>query len=259
MYDDFTRYQSTSDLQANISTGAGGRGDGRTVLYGDGHDAGLAELDRSVTYNGHPTMKYNQPGGVANSPSLAAYLPGGNKLSHMWYRATIRFSPNFTTTGTLTNSSNAYKLLAWGFDDATDYGSGRVEITNTVQYQLMWGVKSKVTEQPSSGTTFGIGGNVASEWTDGAWYDYVIEWQVISPTQGRARVWMGRHGGPLTLRTTSVADALSGYTVPSARYVSLGLNFNQVRAPNQTQAVWYAQWEVVDGNQYTNPFGLPGI
>lgn len=257
MYDDFTRYQSTPDLLANVAKGAGGTGDAHAVLYGDGYNAGLAEIDRSVTYNGHPTLKYNQPGGTSASPSLAAYIPG-QPLSHMWYKATVRFSPGFTTTGTNSNSSNAYKLLEWGFDTNPLYGSGRVEITNTTQYQLMWGVKDANTQQASSGTIFGIGGNVSNEWSDGAWYDYVIEYQLTSSTEGRARVWMGRHGDPLTLRTISAASALPGYTLPGTRYIGVGLNFNQTRAANQNQALWFGQWEVVDGSKYTNPFGVPG-
>jgi hypothetical protein len=29
-----------------------------------------------------------------------------------------------------------------------------------------------------------------------------------------------------------------------------------VRAPNQTQALWWGEWEVVDGTQHPNPFGV---
>jgi len=36
----------------------------------------------------------------------------------------------------------------------------------------------------------------------------------------------------------------------------LGLNFNSPRAVGQNQALWYGQWEVVDGSQYSNPFNL---
>ena len=58
-------------------------------------------------------------------------------LGTMWFRAKVRFSHGFTTTGTLTNSSNAYKLFGWNYADS--YGSGRLEITNTTQYQLYYG------------------------------------------------------------------------------------------------------------------------
>jgi hypothetical protein len=45
-----------------------------------------------------------------------------------------------------------------------------------------------------------------------------------------------------------------GSPMPLLSYISVGLNFNQVRA--QSQAVWWGEWEVVDGNQHPNPFGV---
>ena len=47
--------------------------------------------------------------------------------------------------------------------------------------------------------------------------------------------------------------------LPGLNSVMLGLNFNQVRAIGQNQAVWYGQWEVVDGSVYTDPFGVAGL
>ena len=253
--DDFSQYASTAALQNNISVNIGGTGNGQTSLYGDGHDAQLAELDQSVRYNGHATVKYNAPGGVSNIPGLWAYLP--HPLSTMWFRAKIRFSPGFTTTGVLTNSSNAYKLLGWGYADS--YGSGRVEITNTTQYQLYYGTLVSGTNTPNSTPAqFGIGGNVTTEWSDGGWYDYIIEYQNTSATTSVARLWMARDGSTPVLRATSTSTSLPGYTMPHIGYVMMGLNFNQVRAPNQSQALWYGQWEVVDGVQHPNPFGLAG-
>jgi hypothetical protein len=48
----------------------------------------------------------------------------------------------------------------------------------------------------------------------------------------------------------------AGQTVPNVNRIMLGMNFNQVRAANQTQALWSGQWEVVDGSQHAHPFGL---
>ncbi len=254
--DDYTGYANTAALQNNITVNIGGTGNWQTALYRDGHDANLAELDQAVRYNGHATVKYNAPGGVPNIPGLWVPLP--HPLSTMWLRAKIRFSHGFTTTGTLTNSSNAYKLLGWGY--AASYGSGRVEITNTSQYQLYYGtlLADGSNTPTSTPNQFGIGGNIVNEWSDGNWYDYIVEYQTTSPTTSIARLWIAKDGDTPVLRATSTSTSLAGYNMAQIGYVMLGLNFNQVRAAGQTEALWYGQWEVVDGQQHPNPFGLAG-
>ncbi len=256
--DDFTSYHSTADLTANISTIAGGPGDYHTVLYTDGHDANLVELDQSSSnqYNGHASMRYDQFGGTAATPALWPTFPNGKTLGTMWLRAKIKMSSNFTTTGTLTNSANAYKLLGWAWADGLN-GRGGVAVTNTTQYQLYWQANTSA-GVPTTGMDFAVSGNVASEWRDGQWYDYILEYHITSPTTGVARFWMAKDGQIPVLRGTSVTSAVSGYNVPRVGSVQLGLNFNQVRATNQTQYVWYGQWEVVDGDQYPDPFNVAG-
>jgi len=256
LYDDFTKYQSTSDLLANISTIAGGPGDYHTVLYSDGHNANLVQLDQTVLYDGHATMKYNQPGGTDATPGLWPWFPNGKTLGTMWLRAKIRMSPGFTTTGVLTNSANAYKLLGFGWGNNLN-GRGGVAVTNTTQYQVYWQANTS-TGTPTTGMDFAIGGNVASEWSDGGWYDYILEYHITSPTTAVTRFWMAKDGQAPVLRATSTSSAVAGYTLPRVGSVQLGLNFNQVRAPNQTQAVWYGQWEVVDGDQHADPFHVAG-
>lgn len=255
-YDDFTRYSSTADLAANISVNVGGTGNWRTAFYGDGYHAQLAELDRGTLYNGHPTLKYNQLGGFDNGPALWSSFPNGKTLSTMWFRAKIRFSPGYTTTGTLTNFSNAYKLLGWGFA-GTD-GSGRLEITNTTEYEIYFGGGKPGSTIQVHTDHYGAGTHVDQEWTDGGWYDYIIEYMITSPTTAKARVWMAKDGQTPVLRETALGSADAGYTVPRVYSAELGLNFNQVRAANQNQAVWWGQWEVVDGDQYPDPFHVSG-
>lgn len=255
VFDDFTKYSGTAAFRANVSRNiSGGTGDPSRSVYNDGLNADLAEIDNSVRYNGHATLRYNQPGGTGKTPEMWVWLPGGKRLTTMWLRAKIRFSPGFSTRGTLTNSANAYKLLGWGWKDME--GSGRVEITNTDQYQLYFGAKPPGSNTFTVPTDFGIAGNIAREWSDGVWYDYIVSYQVTSPTTATARVWMARDGEPPVLRATSTTTATSG-SPPKVAVVMLGLNFNQTRAARQDQAVWYGQWEVVDGDQYPNPFGLP--
>jgi hypothetical protein len=250
--DDYSKYASTAAFLANVSSNIGGTGNYLTSLYNDGVSANLAQIDPSVQYNGHATLKYNQPGGSAASPSFEVYFPNGKTLTKMWLRAKIRFSPGFTTTGTLSNSANAYKALGWGWN--TYDGSGRLEITNTNQYDFYW---TPIYNGSSiGGGTHTSAGTVGTQWTDGAWYDYIIECDFSNGITGVSRVWISKDGQTPVLRATSSGALTGGRALPGLDYVALGLNFNQVRAANQTQALWYGQWEVVDGVAHPDPFGL---
>jgi hypothetical protein len=221
------------------------------LLYTDGRNANLASIDESETYNGHHTMKYSQPGGTANSPELWVTMP--KSTSHVWVRAHIRFSPGYTTTGTLTNSSNAYKLLGWNYPGVD--GSGRLEITNTTQYDFYWGMFYKNTSTVAGGGNHTNSGQISSEWTDGAWYTYIIEIDNSKPTAVTRFYWARGTDKPV-LRGTTTGTMVNGSLVPNIDAFNFGMNFNQVRAANQNQALWYGDWEIVDGNAYSNPFGV---
>ena len=250
--DDFTEYAGTPQLMARITlNNPGGTGPAHGSFYGDGINASLASIDPSVLYNGHQTLKLSQPGGVANTPWLAVGLP--TPLTHIWYRAKIRFSPGWTTTGTLSNSANAYKMLSWGWSGADGDGSGRLEISNTAQYELYENVQTG----PSliGGGNYLEAGSISTEWTDGAWYDYIIEIDHTQPI-GVIRLWRSKAGQPPVFIGETQEKMNNGSPMPALTGISVGLNFNQVRAPNQSQAVWWGEWEVVDGTQHSNPFGV---
>jgi hypothetical protein len=249
--DNFSEYSGTASFLANVSSNIGGTGNYLTSLYNDGFNANLAQIDSSVLYNGHPTLKYNQPGGTSATPSLQVVFQNGKTLSKLWLRAKIRFSPGFTTTGTLTNSANAYKLLGWGW--TTFDGSGRLEITNTNQYDFYWTVISN--GSAIGGGSHTSGGTISTEWSDGAWYDYILECDFSQGTSGVARVWMARDGATPILRAAT-SGTIGAALLPGLDRIALGLNFNQVRTATQTQALWYGQWEVIDGVAHPDPFGL---
>lgn len=194
-------------------------------------------------------MKYLQPGGVGGSPELGV-LFRSHPLSHLWYRAKVRFSPGFTTTGTLTNSANAYKLLSWGWQGC---GSGRVEITNTDQYDVYENVQNCTTGALTGAGGHASGGRISGEWTTGGWYDYIVEVDHSSGSNGVIRFWLAPDGQTPVLRATVPQPAGS---LPAITSISVGLNFNQVRAASQSQALWWGQWEVVDGSQFPNPFNV---
>ena len=250
--DDFRSYTNTAALLNNISSLHSGTCNPSTALYSDGPGANLAVLDQSVTYNGHATVKYNQPGGTTTTPELWPSFPNGKTLTNMWFRAVIRFSPGFTTYGITPNCANAYKLLGWGWQGYN--GRGGLGFTNTTDYTFTWGVESQGT---SLGFTEPTGfRKETTEWTDGAWYNYVIHYEQTSATTTRTTFYLGRNTGTPTLVYVMNGTMNSGYTVPPVNRVMLGLNFNSTREINQNQALWYGEWEVVDGSQYSNPFNL---
>jgi hypothetical protein len=249
--DDFTSYSSTAALLSSITANAGGTGPASGSLYSDGVNASLVQLDPTTLYNGHPTMKYTQPGGTASTPWLAVYF---TPTSHIWYRAKVRFSPGWTDTGTLTNSANAYKMLSWGYQGY--YGSGRLELTNTNQYDFYWNIQSTTDGSLVGGGNHANAGTVSGEWTTGAWYDYIIEVDHSAGSTGVARIWMAPDGQTPVLKGTVSGNMVNGSQLPLINCITVGLNFNQTRTATQTQAIWWGQWEVVDGSKYPNPFNV---
>jgi hypothetical protein len=250
--DDYRSYANTAALLNNISSLHNGTGSPRTAMYNDGPYAGLAVLDTVVTYNGHPTVRYDQPGGVAGTPELWPSFPNGKTVTNMWLRAVIKFSPGFTTYGPVPTPSYAYKLLGWGWAGAN--GRGGVGFTNTTDYTLTWGVER---DGASDGFVEQTGfSHVTTEWTDGAWYDYVIHYEQTSATTTRTSFYLGKGTSTPVLVYVMNGTINPGAVIPPVSRIMLGLNFNSPRAVGQNQALWYGQWEVVDGSQYSNPFNL---
>lgn len=255
--DDFTAYATTKDylnVVRGSMTGNAGGGKG-VILYNDGHNPQLAQIDKSVLYNGHPTLKYVMAGGTDAVPQLWPSLP--HTLTRMWLRVKLRYSPGFTTTGVTPNYGTGYKLLGWGWAGPGGVdGRGSLEFENVSQYYFRWSVAPRG-GAPASGTKEGPGGAVATEWRDGAWYDYIIlVEQTNNGTGMRQRFWLAKDGSTPTLRADQSGAMASGQKAPAIDRIMLGMNFNQQRAANQAQAMWIGQWEVVDGSQYADPFGV---
>jgi len=237
-----------------ISTNLGGLGSPQTAVYTDGVNPSMATLDTDTLYNGHPTVKYNQPGGTNATPELWVGFP--QPLRRFWFRAKIKFSQGFTTDGVTPNYGKGYKLFGWGWRG--NNGRGSVELGNVSQYYIVWGVT------PGSSSAYGSAPDVtasrhaSTEWQDNKWYDYIVLYEQTSATTVRERWWLARDGEQPVLQGDNVGQMTSGQ-VPAADRFMMGMNFNQQRAQNQNQALWYGQWELVDGEQNANPFGLPGI
>lgn len=253
MSDDFSRYANTAALLNNISRNSnGGTGNPATSLYAYVESGNLLELDRAVLFNGHPTAKYNMPGNSNAVPELQVYFPGGRTLQDMWLRVTLRFSPGWTTDGVLQNAGKGYKLLGWGWD--TQNGRGSIEFGPVTDVTIGWYVFSNA---GNSMAPYVFSNRLPAGWRSGTdWYDIVVHYQQTSATSVREQWWMGLNGTPLIPQGELTGTMIPGQTVPRVNRVALGEVFNQVRAANQSEALWYGQWEVVDGSQYPNPFRL---
>lgn len=259
-FDDFTAYNSTADFLARVSSNFGGTAKSG-ALYTDGANYNLVSLDKTVLFHGHPTLKYSQPGGVPNTPELWTAIPPS---SHVCIQAFIRFAPGWTTVGTgktisgvdasgkpiYATSSAAYKLLGYNFGDGYD-GSGRIEITNTTQYQDYFGVVSR-TKGTVAPNVFAVAGNIATEWTDGQFYQYVIDVDVSKGQTGTAKFYIGKDGTTPAYRTTSTTKT-SESAWPRINQINWGMNYNQVRNPGQALSLNYGSMRAVDCSQ-GNPF-----
>lgn len=246
--DDFTGYSSIGDVLAKIGSGK---------LYTEVMNANLLSLDGSVTYNGHRTLRFNQPGGLRDTPELFMALPYAT--SKIWMRAKVRFSPGWNDIGQLSasQSANAYKLMGWGWAGGYE-DRGTLDFSNTNEYQVSNGVKPN--GGGSGSGTFDIvrAGRTTTEWTDGEWYDMIISYEVTGPKSMRTRFWLARDGQTPVLRATleqTIPSNLS-FNAPSVDRVQLLFTFNQIRNVGQDQALWLGAWQVIDGNKAANPFGL---
>jgi hypothetical protein len=238
--DDFSGYGSTSALRANM---------GAKRLYTWTISPELAQLDREVTYRGHPTLRYVQPAGTSRSPQLTVQLP--TAMSSVWLRIKVRFMPGWTTAGVTGSAARAYKIAGGGWKSME--GRLSLEYTDTDRYTYSLTVKD-----PKSGKLKAYkelaGGRVGGEWRDGGWYDLILHYERSGPASARARFWIARDGERPVLRS-EVATTIDGPAQLIDR-VLLGMNFNQQRGPAQSQYLNYGAWEVVDGSQYPNPFRL---
>lgn len=249
MGDQFTSYTNTAAFLAAF----GAEGTGPVYSATESQRTDLMEIDPSVTYNGHPSLRLRHPGGTFVVPRLAPQrLAGGTGIASFWLRVKLRYTPNFTTRGTLTNSASAYKLFAWTWIGME--GRGTLEITNTREYFLDFQPRTT----PATPIAEVFSHNVATEWTDNRWYDYIIHFERTSATSQRTRFWLVRDGAPPVLRQTLTSSVAAGAVVPPVRAINISSFFNQVRAATHEQAIFIGQWEVVDGVLHPDPFGLSG-
>ncbi|HEU0051569.1 MAG TPA: hypothetical protein VFQ39_00285, partial [Longimicrobium sp.] len=202
-------------------------------------------------------------GSSGSSPRIAKDLPA--PLDRMWYRWRMKFAPGWTSAGPdPAGWANSYKIAFWTWKNY--YGRGELEYSNTTQYITGTGVQEPSTGQYLNYTETLLAGsaadfgNASAEWTDGEWYEFVVYYEKTGATTANQHYWRRRltTGGQVASNPWLYHGyRMSGSTTPQVAHVELGINRNKNNPA--TMYLYWGPWEVVDGSQYPNPFGMPNV
>jgi len=251
--DIFSQYANNSALKSLIAS---------RTKYNDNINTADIDLDQSVLFRGGSTMRYAFWGGQEDGPMLVAPI---SPVGDLWFRYTVRWSPGFTTNGeyngvvTAANPTgqlqgSGYKFFFFAYNEYD--GRSGVELTNNNIYI------SYIDYHPAGipdiiAFTTPRYSNVQTEWTDGAFYDYILHYEVLSPMSSRMSFYIGRDGTkPVLMQQADLTATDARYPMPKASKLLLGRNFNQKRLPNATEYLWVARWQVYDGTKVSDPFGV---
>lgn len=183
-------------------------------------------------------------------------------LDRMWFRYRVRHVPGWTTVGPLPSGhANAYKQAFWLWDGYQ--GRGQIEISNTDEYILGFGVNNNGTYLRYNERTLpgsGSFGRVTTEWTDDQWWEFVVYYEKTGATSARQHWWKRRltTGGAIAPGPWAyVGIEATGATTPRVRGITLGANKN--KSNPTTMHLFWGPWEVVDGSRHPNPWGMPNV
>jgi hypothetical protein len=172
----------------------------------------------------------------------------------------MKYSVGWTTRGPEpAGSNNSYKIAFITWSGA----SQRMDLTwaNTDRYVFGASYGLTRTEITLPTTTGWYNAAEATEWDGVEWWEFVMNYERISPTEGLNRFWRRQ----LTSNGVMVNKpfSFSGWkhtatvgTLPRAAAISLGANKNNC-TPNEQFILW-GPYEVVDGSINSNPYGLAG-
>gem|GEM_PF-4681273 len=154
-------------------------------------------------------------------------------------------------------SGSGYKFLFVAYGDAN--GRSGIELANTSNYVTFVG-QSTI----PGGVTYGLVDDfsqvaVVNEWTDGEFRECVIHYQATSTT-ATFEWWMKKASESTYHLVRSRVYTLATDSAPHfplAVKLLLGRNYNQTRQPAQAHTLHWGQWEIVDGDAYANPYGVP--
>lgn len=251
--DDWSSYTSSSDLLTRFGWGQSGA-------------SSLFTVAANVTLVSDPVfgqvVSMRQPKDTSTTgccgwtPLKFVGFPA--PLDKAWFRVMVRFSPGFTPVGPYPPAAaNSYKLLfmLWqGYSERAE-----IEFSNGTQYIIGFsfqGVSCSSTSLPKLGGGFT---SVTNEWNNGQWYEYIMYYEKTGAASARMRFWMRQltmsnviNPGAWLMQGEEVTSCSSA--TPQARAINLGGNKNKTTPADQY--IFWGPFEVVDGTQYPDPFGV---
>ena len=215
------------------------------------------DLVPDATFGQVARITFQQSSETGYAPKIDASLP--RPLDDFWFRWRMRYSPGWTTVGpNPAGYANSYKVAFWLWDGYE--GRGQVEISNTDEYVLGFGVNQNGTYLNYTETTLPGSrsfGRVTTEWSDGEWWEFVVHYHKTGATTARQQWWrrrLTRGGATSPGAWTYIGVDASGAPTPRVRGITLGANKN--KSNPSTMYIYWGPWEVVDGSRYPNPFGM---
>ena len=250
--DDWSSYTSSADLLATFGWGSTGASSQFTVaqnvhLVADPVFGQVVETRQPMDTNTQVCCGW--------SPLKFVAFP--QLLNKVWFRARVRFSAGWTPEGPIpVGAANSYKLLfiLWqGYSQRAE-----IEFSNNTQYIIGFGFQGVTC---NSATVPGAApwGNVTTEWTDEEWWEYIMYYEKTGGTSARQRFWKRQltvSGAldPQPFEFTGETKTNCSSATPQARAINLGANKNKTTPADQY--IYWGPFEVVNGVQYPNPWGV---
>jgi hypothetical protein len=206
-------------------------------------------------YNGFSSLRYdfNPTTSRDTGPSVAFPL---DSVDYLWTKKRVKFVPGFSTAGNAEEgNAQAYKLHEYYYEEGSYYGSGRLEITNTTQYDSYFSVL-KTPDDTQVAYANQNDPQIVDEWDDDEWYDYVC--LILKSADGKTRYaswWLSKDGETPVLMSSINATMTDGGEAPSLRSWIEGANFNQTRSA--TVSLNRGPTDGYDASVYRNPYGVP--
>lgn len=266
--DDFTGYADNAAFLAETGTLASGKKYQVNGIYGANN--GACSLDTTVTYNGHPTIKFRWWDGSTTTPRLYA---NGATIASCWTQRIFKYQPGFSLN--LNNGysgAKAQKTANYTYSGATGRSLGAITNgTNNVPGAVGNSGDIQWESQHDSGgsvadnsiylnvTLRGVIASGSAMFDDDTWYEEIVHFEAVSTYHSRTRVWLNKVGETRTLLCT-INNHDRDYAAPTgigSQYFFDTFNASSGGAPvGVDQACWLGEWQTYDDATDPDPFGL---
>ena len=255
--DDWHSYTSVADMKAKQQTSGGG-----FWWYITGDPYQYVSLQQDPTFGQVVRTEFPQTDLVGYAPK---YAHSFSPISKLWFRFRMKYTPGWTSVGpNPPGHANSYKVAFWMWEQGMGWGSrGQIELSNTDEYIVGMGVSRNGTyvrynETSLPGST--SWGNVTTEWSDGEWWEFVVYYQKTSTTSARQYLWKRRltQGGTIVNNSWHfIGWEYTGAETPRVGEIRIGETKN--KSNPHTMYISWGPWEVVDGDKFANPWGMPNV